>query len=71
MADFLGLDILLAQMMLAIGLAMVAGNGFAMWKNSRGEAPKEAKGAYRPGRVRFLLAIGILISVWGIAGMIG
>ena len=71
MADILGLDTLLAQMMLAIGLAMVVGNGFAMWKHSRGEGPKGFKGVYRPGRVRFLLIIGIVISVWGASGLIG
>lgn len=70
MADILGLDTLLAQMMTALGLAMVVGNGFAMWKHSRGEAPKDVDGAYRPGRVRFLLAVGLLISAWGLAGMV-
>ena len=71
MADILGLDTLLAQMMAAIGLAMVFGNGFAMWKQSRGEGPKGFKGVYRPGRARFLLVVGILISVWGVSGFIG
>ena len=70
MADILGLDTLLAQMMTALGLAMVVGNGFAMWKHSRGEGPKDVDGAYRPGRVRFLLAVGLLISAWGLAGMV-
>ena len=68
MADILGLDALLGQMMTALGLAMVAGNGFAMWKHARGEAPEGARGAYRPGRVRFLLAVGLVISIWGLAG---
>ena len=71
MADILGLDTLLAQVMVAFGLAMVAGNGFAMWKHSHGEGPKGVQGVYRPGRVRFLLAVGVVISVWGIAGLIG
>ena len=71
MVDILGLDTLLAQMMVAIGLAMVVGNGFAMWKHSRGEAPKGTTGVYRPGRVRFLLVAGAVIGVWGIAGMVG
>ncbi len=70
MADILGLDALLGQMMTALGLAMVVGNGFAMWKHARGEAPEGAKGAYRPGRARFLLAVGLVISIWGLAGWI-
>ena len=71
MADILGLDTLLAQLMVAMGLAMVFGNGFAMWKNTRGQGPKGVQGAYRPGRVRFLLVVGVVISVWGIAGLVG
>ena len=51
--------------MMAMGLAMVFGNGFAMWKHARGEGPKGFRGVYRPGRARFLLAAGIAISVWG------
>ncbi|MCY3539005.1 MAG: hypothetical protein F4Y75_08025 [Acidimicrobiia bacterium] len=70
MVDFLGLDTLLAQMMAAIGLAMVAGNGFAMWKHSRGETPKGVEGAYRPGRARFLLVVGLVIGIWGLAGLV-
>ena len=65
------MDTLLAQLMMAVGLAMVFGNGFAMWKQARGEGPKGFQGAYRPGRARFLLAVGVVISVWGIAGLIG
>lgn len=69
MADILGFDTLLAQLMSALGLAMVFGNGLAMWKHHRGQAPKGIHGTYRPGRARFLLAIGVLISIWGISGM--
>lgn len=70
MADILGLDALLGQLMTALGLALVAGNGFAMWKHARGEAPEGVRGAYRPGRVRFLLAVGLVISIWGLAGIL-
>ena len=70
MADILGLDSLLAQLMTAMGLAMVSGNGFAMWKHSRGEGPKGFRGVYRPGRARFLLVVGLVISVWGITGLV-
>ena len=70
MADILGLDSLLAQLMVAMGLAMVFGNGFAMWKHFRGEGPKGFRGVYRPGRARFLLVVGLVISVWGIVGLV-
>ena len=70
MADILGLDSLLAQLMTAMGLAMVFGNGFAMWKHSRGEGPKGFRGVYRPGRARFLMVVGLVISVWGITGLV-
>lgn len=70
MADILGLDALLGQLMTALGLAMVAGNGFAMWKHARGEVPEGAEGAYRPGRARFLLVVGLVISIWGLAGFV-
>ncbi len=70
MADILGLDTLLAQMMSAVGLAMVVGNAAAMWKHARGQTPKGVEGSYRPGRVRFLLGVGIVITVWGISGLI-
>ena len=70
MADILGLDTMLAQIMLAVGLAMVFGNGFAMWKHARGEGPKGFRGVYRPVRARFLLAVGAAITVWGAAGFV-
>lgn len=67
--DILGLDTLLAQLMTAIGLAMVLGNGLAMWSHARGRAPKGVQGAFRPGRARFLLAVGIAIGVWGVSSL--
>ena len=69
-ADILGLDLLLAQMMLALGLAMVIGNGFAIWRNARGRPPATGRGNYRPGRAWFLLATGALISIWAAAGLL-
>ena len=71
MADIFGFDTLLAQIMVALGSAMVAGNGFAMWKNARGDGPKGFEGVFRPGRARFLLVVGIVIAVWGLTGLVG
>ena len=70
MADILGLDALLAQMMLALGLAMVIGNGLAIWRNARGRPPAGRQGRYRPGRAWFLLTTGAVISIWAAAGLL-
>ncbi len=69
MADFLDLDSLLAQLITALGLALVFGNGYAMYKHARGEAPEGFEAQYRPGRARWLLVVGVLISIWGIASL--
>ena len=71
MAALFDLDSLLAQLITALGLAMVFGNAFAMWKHSRGEAPEGFEARYRPGRVRWLISVGALISVWGIVSLVG
>ena len=71
MADLLDINSLLAQLITAIGLAMVFGNGFAMWKHFKGEAPEGFAARYRPGRARWLLGVGVLISVWGLVSLIG
>jgi hypothetical protein len=68
--DLLGLDSLLAQIILAIGGAMVLGNGFAIIQDRRGRAPKGAQGAFRAGRAWWLLAVGTIITIWGIASLV-
>jgi hypothetical protein len=68
--EILGLDALLAWFILAVGGSMVLGNGFALLQARRGRAPKDAQGELRRGRVWWLLAVGTLISVWGIASLL-
>lgn len=68
--DLLGLDSLLAQFILALGLAMVLGNGYAVYKSRRGEAPKGATGSFRAARAYWLLAVGAVITVWGAASLL-
>lgn len=70
-SDILGLDTLFAEMILGIGVALVAGNGFALWKHRRGERPREVKAEapFRTGRVWFLMAVGALMTVWGIVSV--
>ena len=65
MPDIFDLDSLFAQMTLALGLALVVGNGLAIYKNRRGEVPENAQGVFRPGRARFLLAVGVIMTTWG------
>ena len=68
--DLLGLDTLLAQMILAVGAAMVLGNGYAIIQNHRGRAQKKAKGGFRAARAWWLLAVGALITAWGTATLL-
>lgn len=67
--DILGLNDLLAQLILAVGAAMILGNGFAIYQASRGNAPKGAEGKFRAGRAWWLLGVGALITIWGFASL--
>ncbi len=67
--DIFDLDRLLVLMLLAIGLALIAGNGFAIIQARRGKTPKGEEGDFRPGRAWWLLAVGALMTVWGLASL--
>ncbi len=69
LTELLGFDALFAEMILGIGLALVLGNGFAWWKNARGERPADAEGDFRRGRVIFLMTVGLVMAVWGAASV--
>lgn len=71
MGDILGLDNLFAEMILGLGLALLAGNGFAWWKHRRGERPAGVEGEFRSGRVLFLLLVGTLMALWGAISIAG
>ena len=68
--DLLGLDSLLAQLVLAIGAAMILGNGFAIYQHKQGKAPKDAEGEFRASRAWWLLSVGILIALWGFISLV-
>ena len=70
MADFFDLDSLLAQLILALGAALVAGNAYALVMARRGIKPKNAPGDLRKGRAWFLLAVGLVIAVWALASLV-
>ena len=69
MNDIFGLESLFPEAVLAIGLAMVIGNGLAIFKNRRGERPKGVEGDFGPGRAWFLATVGVLLTVWGAASV--
>jgi hypothetical protein len=64
------LDLLVKQMALAFGAAMVLGNLFAIIQNKRGRAPKGETGEFRAVRAYWLLAVGALIATWGAASLL-
>ncbi len=67
--DVLGLNTLLAQLILAVGAAMVIGNGFAIYQHAKGRTPEKAGGEFRASRAWWLLTVGVLIAAWGGASL--
>ena len=67
--EILDLDRLLVLMVLAMGLAMVAGNGFAIWQHRRGNKPKGEEGEFRAVRAYWLLGVGVIMSIWGLVSL--
>ena len=63
--DLIGLDQIFPELILGVGLALIIGNGLAMWKHRKGEQPEGVEGNFQPGRALFLLAVGVLIATWG------
>ena len=68
--EFLGLDDLLAQFVLAIGAAMLFGNAFALYQHKQGKSPKGVDTPFNVGRARWLLAVGAVVSVWGLVSIL-
>jgi hypothetical protein len=70
MDALLDLDLLIKQIALALGAAMVIGNGYAIIQHMRGKAPKGESGEFRPGRAYWLLAVGLVIAIWGAVSLL-
>ena len=68
--DIFDLDTLLVQAIAAVGAALVVGNGWAIIMDRRGSKPKGAAGEFRVGRAWWLLSVGILITLWGVASLV-
>jgi hypothetical protein len=69
--ELLGIDDILPELIIGLGLALLIGNGFAWWKNRQGEAPEGVdEAAYRPGRVRFLMGVGAVMTIWGVVSLL-
>ncbi|MEE8331973.1 MAG: hypothetical protein V3R84_09395 [Acidimicrobiia bacterium] len=68
--EIFDVDLLFKQAVLALGAALVLGNGYAMYQDRRGRKPKGADGEMRKGRAWFLMAVGIIIGAWGLASLV-
>ena len=69
LVEILDLDRLLVLMVLAMGLAMVAGNAFAIWQHRRGNRPKGEEGEFRGPRAYWLLGVGLVMVTWGLVSL--
>lgn len=68
--EIFDLNRLLVLMVLAIGLSMVVGNGFAIWQHHLGKKPKGEQGEFRAGRAYWLLGVGVVMTIWGAVSLI-
>mgnify|MGYP001819208420 CR=1 FL=1 len=69
LVEILDLDRLLVLMVLAMGLAMVLGNGYAIWQHHRGNKPKGEEGEFRGPRAYWLVGVGLVMTAWGLLSL--
>lgn len=68
--DIFDLNELLAQLILALGAALVIGNVYALIQDRRGVRPKGIDGELHRGRAWWLIAVGAVITVWALASLL-
>lgn len=68
--DIFNLNELLAQMILAVGAALFAGNAYALVMDRRGVRPKNQQGDLHRGRAWWLMGVGLVIAIWGLASLV-
>ncbi len=67
--DLLDINALFPELVLALGAALVGGNGMALWHYHRGKRP-EGLGELRLGRARWLIVVGVVMVAWGLATLV-
>ena len=68
--DLFDVELLLPELIVALGLALLIGNGLAWWRHRQGRTPKGIEGAqFRPGRVAFLSVVGAVLTTWGLVSL--
>lgn len=67
--DVFDIQGLFPQLVLALGAALVGGNGLALWHERRGKRPAQAP-PLRRGRAWFLMMVGLVMAVWGLGTLI-
>jgi hypothetical protein len=67
--DLFDIDTLFPQLILALGAALVGGNGLALWHHRQGRRPADL-GELRVGRARWLVVVGLLMSAWALATLL-
>jgi len=68
--DIFDINTLFAQMVAALGGALVLGNGYALFMERRGVKPKGTDADLNKGRAWFLMAVGVVIAAWGLASLL-
>ncbi len=70
--DLFDVQNLLPELIIALGLALLIGNGLAWRKHRQGEVPKGVENAqFRPGRAVFLVVVGAILVVWASVTLFG
>jgi len=69
--DIFDFENLLPELIVGLGLALLVGNGLAWWRHRQGKTPAGVENPdYRPGRVAFLLVVGVLMATWGAVSLL-